>query len=43
MLASLRKISLFPKQVKLYPGHGESTTLKEEIENNYYFKRALQN
>ena len=43
MMASLRKISLFPKQIKLYPGHGDTTTLKEEIENNYYFKKALQN
>lgn len=42
MMNSLRKISLFQKNIKLYPGHGESTILKDEIENNYYFKKALQ-
>ena len=42
MISSLRKISTFSKQIKLYPGHGEATTLKEELENNYYFKKALQ-
>lgn len=43
MMNSIRKISTYSKQIRLYPGHGETTTLKEEIENNYYFKKAFQN
>lgn len=38
MKKSLHKISSYPKHVRLYPGHGEDTTLKEELQNNYFFK-----
>lgn len=37
---SLRKISTFNKRMKMYPGHGEATYLSEELENNYYLKKA---
>ncbi|MCI5552229.1 MAG: MBL fold metallo-hydrolase [Tenericutes bacterium] len=43
MMESIRKISLYSKQIRLYPGHGEATTLGDEIQNNYYFKKALEN
>ena len=40
---SLKKIVSYPKSIKLYPGHGESTTLEDEINTNYYLKKAIQN
>ena len=38
MINSLKKISKYDKDITIYPGHGNSTTLKNEFENNYYFK-----
>ncbi len=38
MEESLYKIKNYPHDVKIYPGHGESTTLKYELENNQYLK-----
>lgn len=38
MMDSIDKIKEYPKDMKIYPGHGENTTLKHEIENNTYFK-----
>ena len=38
MINSLKKISKYDKDIIIYPGHGNSTTLKNELENNYYFK-----
>ena len=38
MLQSLQKIKKYEKEITLYPGHGDKTTLKEELENNPYFK-----
>ncbi len=35
---SLRKISELPEDTVLYPGHGQSTTLKEELSSNPYLK-----
>ena len=35
MKKSIEKIKQYPN-VKIYPGHGEATTLKEEKENNPY-------
>lgn len=40
---SLKKIVNYPKSIKIYPGHGESTTLEDEINTNYYLKKAIQN
>ena len=36
MKQSLSKIKKFPN-IKIYPGHGNSTTLEEEKQNNIYF------
>lgn len=40
MKESLKKIKKYPKDIKIYPGHGESTTLSYELENNYYLKEC---
>lgn len=40
MQESLKKIKTYPNDIKIYPGHGEVTTLKEEKENNYFLKEA---
>ena len=37
MIKSIEKIKTY-KDSMVYPGHGEYTTLKYEIENNVYFK-----
>ena len=36
MKDSLKKITKFSLNTILYPGHGDKTTLKEEINNNPY-------
>ena len=41
MNESLKKISLLNKKTKFYPGHGESTVLYDELENNYYLRKVL--
>ena len=41
MNQSLKKISEFNKRMKFYPGHGEPTILFDEIENNYYLRKAM--
>lgn len=38
MKESLSNIKKYDKDITLYPGHGEVTTLGEEIENNIYLK-----
>ena len=38
MKESIQKILTYSEEVKLYPGHYESTTLKEEKEKNPYLK-----
>lgn len=38
---SLKKLSTYSKSIRLYPGHGEDTTLKEELQNNYYLKKII--
>ena len=40
MLNSIRKIKKYPDNMIIYPGHGIPTTLKNEIENNIYFKEV---
>lgn len=37
MMSSIDKIKKLPKDTVIYPGHDRETTLREEIENNYYF------
>jgi len=38
MMKSLRMIKTYDEEIMLYPGHGENTTLKEELENNPYMR-----
>lgn len=38
MQNSLQKIKQYDQEITLYPGHGEKTTLQEEIEFNPYFR-----
>ncbi len=37
MLKSIKKIKMYDKNIKVYPGHGKDTTLEEEFKNNEYF------
>ena len=37
MKKSIEYIKKFPKDITIYPGHGEKTTLEDELKNNYYF------
>lgn len=37
MKHSLEKLKQYPKEITIYPGHGEKTTLQEEILKNPYF------
>lgn len=39
MEQSLIKISNYPDTIKIYPGHGDFSTLAEEKRNNYYLKK----
>jgi len=36
MNKSLEKIKKYPKDIKIYPGHGEESTLEYELQNNIY-------
>ena len=38
MLHSLNKIKKYNRDIIIYPGHGEHTTLGYEINNNIYFR-----
>ena len=37
MQNSLSKIKKYPKNITIYPGHGDVSTLEKEFENNPYF------
>lgn len=37
MLESIKKIKNYPNDILIKPGHGEETTLKDEIKYNMYF------
>jgi len=39
MLESIEKIKNYPKNIVIYPGHGEYTTLNNEIKFNIYFNK----
>lgn len=41
MKKSLSKIKKYPDNTIIYPGHGPSTTLKYEKENNYFLKQLF--
>ena len=36
MLESIDKIKEYDPSIKIYPGHGDTTTLEYELENNSY-------
>ena len=38
MLESIQKIKEYDKDITLYPGHGNKTTIKDELINNSYMK-----
>lgn len=42
MKISLQKISSMPVDLKIYPGHGESSTIGEELQSNESFTSLLQ-
>jgi len=37
LMGSLQKLKSFENNYIIYPGHGETTSLEDEIANNYYF------
>ena len=41
MMISIDKIKKYAKNITIYPGHGEITTLGYEINNNPYFKNYI--
>ena len=41
MFSSIAKIKKYARDITIYPGHGPSTTLGYEINNNPYFKDYL--
>lgn len=43
MKESINKIMKYNKDIIIYPGHGNKTTLDNEINNNYYFTYFSQN
>ncbi|MBN2768926.1 MAG: MBL fold metallo-hydrolase [Campylobacterales bacterium] len=43
MQKSLEKVAKIQKNYKIYPGHGEATTLKEELRYNAYWINQVQN
>ena len=38
MKESLKKIKTYPEDIKIYPGHGESSTLSYEFKNNIFMR-----
>ena len=38
MYEHLEKLKKLDQSIKVYPGHGDETTLKREFENNPYLK-----
>ncbi|MCK4640011.1 MAG: MBL fold metallo-hydrolase [Candidatus Marinimicrobia bacterium] len=38
---SLKRLSRLPEDTRVYPGHGEVTSIKKEIETNPYIKEVL--
>ncbi len=38
MVSSLKKLSLLDPDIKVFPGHGDTTTIKTEIDNNPFLR-----
>jgi glyoxylase-like metal-dependent hydrolase (beta-lactamase superfamily II) len=41
MFKSIDKIKRYDRDITIYPGHGEKTTLGYEMDNNMYFRNIL--
>lgn len=41
MINSIKKLSLLEVDYKIYPGHGETTSLNYEKNNNIYFRKVI--
>lgn len=41
MIESIKKIKQYDRDITIYPGHGPSTTLGYEIDNNIYFSNNV--
>ena len=41
MIKSIEKIKKYDRDVLIYPGHGDKTTLGYEINNNYFFNSDM--
>ena len=39
---SLRKLSLLPPELEIYPGHGEPSTMLDELVENYELAEAIR-
>lgn len=39
--SSLKKLKTLDKNIRVFPGHGKNTTIKEELENNYYVQNLI--
>lgn len=42
LAASLARLAALPPATKVFPGHGEPTTLAEELEHNYFLAAAAR-
>ena len=42
MINSINKIKKYPRNVIVYPGHGVSTTIGYEMDNNIYFRSDVK-
>ncbi len=42
MKRSLRRLASLPRETKVYPGHGPSTTIGLELVDNYFVREALK-
>jgi len=38
MYTSIEKLKTYPRNTKLYPGHGNTTSIEDEIKNNPFFQ-----
>ncbi len=41
LMMSLKKLASLPKETKIFPGHGQSSVLRYELETNEYFKNII--
>lgn len=41
MMKSIDKIKKYDRDITIYPGHGDETTLGYEMDNNIYFKQMI--